>query len=105
MPAAIENLRRFFAAASAAGVAAELSRAAAAELIAILDRPEPDRRRVATYELSRAIARLKSKGIPRAAICERLGVSIHQYYRADAVSRDSRYPFPADSVATEKETV
>jgi hypothetical protein len=76
------NLRALLAFAESHGCDAVVVRGAARELVALLDQPLPDRRRMQSYSRAKDIACLREKGLTRAVICERLGLSRDQYHRA-----------------------
>lgn len=64
---------------------------AAAEVVAIEESPEPDRRRVASASRAKRVAALKADGLSRAQILECLSISVSQYERALATHRESRW--------------
>ena len=66
-----------------------LLRAAAARYVELIDRPEPDPRRVRSRELAMRVGDLRyGRRLRRAIICERLDLSIDQYNRALREWRD-----------------
>ena len=81
------DLRRLLDAAHRGGESRAFLDSAAADLHALLLevhelRECQDRRRRATRETGRRIQRLRSKGLRRAAIVERMGISVGTYHRA-----------------------
>jgi hypothetical protein len=83
MPPQVAAIREALAAAEAADIPV---RAAYRELVAIIDMPDPEPRRVLTHKRSKEIARLKKLGMKRATICVRMGITERQYQRASEYS-------------------
>src|SRR5260221_7920888 len=102
--AEIDALHALLAAADRAGVSVHLLRAAARELVGLLDQPEPDRRRTELLRRARAIQRLRAQGLARRAICERLGISSQQYQRARESHRGSDERLAQNGCQSLKET-
>jgi hypothetical protein len=78
----LDALRALLRAAEAAGVPPHILRAAAGEIVELLDAPAPDCRRVELRRRARAIQRLRAQGLARAAICARLGITPSAFQRA-----------------------
>jgi hypothetical protein len=95
----VTRLRALIEWAEQHGAPERLCAAASREFLDLIDRPEADRRRVATLERGRRIERLRRDGLPRALILERLSISRHQYKRARRVVRESRTLVDAGSSA------
>jgi hypothetical protein len=78
----VDALREAIRLVAAAGHS-HVARSASAELLDLIDRPDPDPRRVITLERARQVYELRYvRRLPRAVICERLRISRHQYHHA-----------------------
>jgi hypothetical protein len=84
----VASLRALLSWAERAGAPEHLQSAAARELVALVDRAPPDRRRTMTLERGRRIEALRAQGVSRADICTRLRLTPRQHDRARAVLRD-----------------
>jgi hypothetical protein len=99
----VDALRELFHLANDAGVPERVLTAAAEELVELLDRPQPDPRRVRTLAKARRIRRAIEAGASRPEILARFGVSPATYHRLLAESRDSRDDFAVQPAQSTKE--
>jgi len=103
----VAALRELLTLAERSGFSDRLLRAAAAELAELIERSAlADGRRLETLERGRAVERLRSAGVGRAAICARLAINVQQYDRARRSYRELRCsdPVEASQAKATKET-